>query len=196
MTNELEAQALDQIFLKARTYIAYTPDPLEDKTITAIYDLMKWCPTCVNCQAGRFVFVRSPDAKKRLIPCLFPGNIPKVESAAATVIVAHDTRFFEYLASQWLAYDASPMYRDNPPLAQETAFRNGSLGGAYLIIAARALGLDCGPMSGFDNAKVDQEFFRDGRLKSNFLINIGHGKPDGHYPRGPRLKFEEVVEVL
>jgi nitroreductase len=196
MTKEVEQSALDQIFLKARSYIAYTPEEIDDQKIEALYELFKWGPTCVNCQSGRYVFVRSKEAKKRLIPALNPGNVPKVESSAATIIVCYDTLFYEHLPSQWLAYDASAMYRDNPKLSEETAFRNSSLGGAYLIMAARALGLDCGPMSGFDNEKVDKEFFPDGRFKSNFLINIGHGKPEGFYPRGPRLPFEEVVKIL
>ncbi|MDR2406380.1 MAG: malonic semialdehyde reductase [Deltaproteobacteria bacterium] len=196
MAKEVDTQAIDQIFLKARSFIAYTPEELDDKKIEALYELFKWGPTCVNCQSGRFIFVRSKEAKERLKPCLNPGNVPKVESAAATVIVSYDTKFYEFLPIQWLAYDASAMYRDNPVLSEETAFRNSSLGGAYLIMAARALGLDCGPMSGFDNGKVNQEFFPDGRFKSNFLINIGHGKPDGFYPRGPRLPYEQVVKIL
>jgi 3-hydroxypropanoate dehydrogenase len=196
MTKELDSPVLEQIFTKARSFIAYGPQEVDDRTIGALYDLLKWGPTCVNCQAGRYVFVRSPEAKKRLLPAVAGGNVPKVESAPVTVIVAHDTKFYEKLPTQWLAYDASQMYRDSEPLALETAFRNGSLGGAYLILAARSLGLDCGPMSGFDNAKVDAEFFPDGRLRSNFLVNLGHGKPEGFYPRGPRLPFEEVVQVL
>jgi 3-hydroxypropanoate dehydrogenase len=196
MKKGIDQGAMDQVFLKARTYIAYNPGEITDKLIGDLYEVFKWGPTCVNSQPGRYVFVRSREAKDRLVPCLYPGNVPKVESAAATVIVAFDTRFWEFLPEQWKAYDASALYRDNEGLSLETAFRSGSLGGAYLIMAARALGLDCGPMSGFDNAKVDKEFFPDGRFKSNFLINLGEGKPDGFYPRGPRLPFEQVVKIL
>ncbi|MDR2198412.1 MAG: malonic semialdehyde reductase [Deltaproteobacteria bacterium] len=196
MKNELESAALDQVFRAARTYVKYDSAELTDQSIEALYDLFKWGPTCVNSQPGRYVFVRSAEAKKRLLPAVFPGNAPKVESAAATVIAAYDSMFHEYLSELWTAYDATPMYRDNQKLREETAFRNGSLGAAYLILAARALGLDCGPMSGFDNAKVDAEFFPDGRFKSNFLINIGRGAPEGFYPRGKRLAFSEAARIL
>ncbi|MDR3154859.1 MAG: malonic semialdehyde reductase, partial [Deltaproteobacteria bacterium] len=164
--------------------------------IRELHGLWKWGPTAVNCQPGRFVFVRSPEAKRRLIQALMPGNVAKVESAAATVIVASDLKFYEELKVQWPAYDASGPFREDPALAAETALRNSSLQGAYLILAARSLGLDCGPMSGFDNAKVDAEFFPGGDVKSNFLINLGWGQEGAFYPRGPRLDFDRVATIL
>jgi nitroreductase len=185
-----------KIFTEARTYNAYEPKPLSDEIIRELHGLFRWGPTAVNCQPARFVFVRSPEAKKRLVPALSPGNVAKVESASATVIVAHDLEFFEELKVQWPAYDASGPYREDAALAEVTALRNGSLQGAYLILAARMLGLDCGPMSGFDNAKVDAEFFPGGKIRSNFLINLGWGLEGAYYPRGPRLDFARTVTVL
>ncbi|MDR2461145.1 MAG: malonic semialdehyde reductase [Deltaproteobacteria bacterium] len=196
MKAKLEAPNLEQLFTEARTFNKFTPKEVDDDTISALYNLLKWGPTAVNCQPGRYVFVRSAEAKKRLLPCLSPGNVPKVENAPVTVIMAYDTKFYDYLPEQWTAYDAAAPYLQDPALAASTAFRNGSLEGAYLILAARALGLDCGPMSGFDNAKVDAEFFPDGRFKSNFLINVGYGLEGGYYPRGPRLSFETVAKIL
>jgi 3-hydroxypropanoate dehydrogenase len=151
----------------------------------------------MNCQPGRYVVVRSEQAKQRLAPALLPGNREKSLRAPATIIVATDTRFYEHLPTQFPGNPtAAEMYEGNPGLAQSTAFRNSTLQGAYLIIAARMLGLDCGPMSGFDNGAVDAEFFPDGRYKSNFLVNIGVGDPSGNRPRGPRLPLEQAVELL
>jgi 3-hydroxypropanoate dehydrogenase len=196
MTNPLDKAALGQLFLAARTYNAFLDKPVEEATIHELYDLLKWGPTAVNCQPGRYVFVRSKEAKQRLLPSLAKGNADKTLKAPVTVIVAHDKTFFEKLPSQWTAYDAKTPFAENPSLSLEAAFRNGSLQGAYLILAARSLGLDCGPMSGFDNAKVDAEFFPDGRYLSNFLINLGYGAEGGYYPRGPRLDFAEVATIL
>jgi nitroreductase len=196
MKKPLDEAALGQIFTSARTYNRFQDLPLSDETIQKLYELLKWGPTAVNCLPGRFVFVRSPEAKKRLLPCVMPGNAAKVEKAPATVIVAYDSRFYEFLPTLWTAYDAKTPYESDPPFAAEAAFRNGSLQGAYLILAARALGLDCGPMSGFDPAKTDKEFFPDGRFKSNFLCNIGYGAEGGFYPRGPRLDFAGTVKIL
>ena len=188
--------ALSQLFTDAHTYNKFTDQPVDDATVKKLYDLLKWGPTAVNSQPGRYVFVKSKAAKARLTPALLPGNVAKVESAPITVIVAYDIRFFELLSSQWTAYDAAEPFVNNPAQAQEAAFLNGSLQGAYLILAARALGLDCGPMSGFNHAKVDDEFFPDGRYKSNFLVNIGYGAENGYYPRGPRLDFDQTAEIL
>ena len=196
MKNALNPEALNQLFLTARTYNKFTDRPVDDETITRLYDLLKWGPTAVNCQPARFVFVKSPEAKKRLTPCLQQGNVAKVEKAPVTVIVATDSRFYENLPTQWTAYDAKKVFAENLKAAESAGFRNGTLGGAYLILAARALGLDCGPMSGFDNGQVDAEFFKDGRWKSNFLVNLGYGEERGFYPRGPRLEFSEAAEVL
>lgn len=192
----LDQNALKQLFLDAHSYNKFIDRAVDEATIKNLYDLLKWGPTAVNCQPGRYVFVKSKEARARLVPALMPGNVAKVEGAPLTVIVAFDSRFFEHLSSQWTAYDAAESFVDNPLKAQEVAFRNSSLQGAYLILAARALGLDCGPMSGFDPQKLDAEFFPDGRYKSNFLACIGYGADKGYYPRGPRLGFDQVAEIL
>ncbi|MDR1110397.1 MAG: malonic semialdehyde reductase [Deltaproteobacteria bacterium] len=196
MKKSLEENALDQLFRTARTFNKFSDQPVTDLVIANLYELLKWGPTAVNCQPGRYVFVRSPEAKKRLVPCLAPGNVAKVEKAPATVIVATDGRFFEVLPSQWTAYDARQAFLDDPASAATAGLRNSSLQGAYLILAARSLGLDCGPMSGFDNSKVDAEFFPGRPWKSNFLVNLGYGADGGFYPRGPRLPYNDVVEIL
>jgi 3-hydroxypropanoate dehydrogenase len=191
----LSQSALDQLFLTARTFNKFTSRTVSDETIHRLYDLLKWGPTAVNCQPGRYVFVKSHAARERLKPALSPGNVAKTENAPVTAIVAYDRKFHQHLPTQWTAYDASKPFADDQTLAETAAFRNGSLEGAYLIMAARSLGLDCGPMSGFDNDRVDAEFFPDGRFKSNFLINIGYGEEGGFYPRGPRLDFETVALI-
>jgi Nitroreductase len=196
MKNILDQKSVDQMFLEAHTYNKFTDQPVTDETIHRLYDLLKWGPTAVNCQPGRYVFVRSPEAKARLVPALSAGNVPKVQEAPVTVIVAGDSRFYEHLAEQWPAYDAAAPFIDNQEAARSAAFRNSSLQGAYLILAARTLGLDCGPMSGFDQAKTDAEFFPDGRYKSNFLINLGYGAEGGYHPRGPRLAFQDVAVII
>jgi len=210
LRHRVNDDALDVIFRTARTYNGWLDKPVSDETVLEIYDLMKWCPTSANASPARFLLLRSKAAKERLRPALAPGNVEKTMSAPITVIVAYDLRFYEKLPK--LA-PHNPGFRDlfanNPELAEATAKRNSTLQGAYLIIAARALGLDCGPMSGFDNAKVDDEFFgagveRDkmceeyvpGTIKSNFLCNIGYGDPASVRPRAPRLDFSEVCRVL
>jgi 3-hydroxypropanoate dehydrogenase len=189
--------AHEQAFLSARTFNKFKPDAVSDETLKQLYDLLKWGPTSLNAQPGRYVFLRTADAKQRLKPALSPGNTDKTMAAPVVVIVAMDTQFQEFLPAQVPAMPAARgMFDGNAALIQATAFRNSSLQGAYLIVAARLLGLDCGPMSGFDTAKVDAEFFPDGRWKSNFLINLGHGDASGNYPRGPRLPFETAVQLL
>lgn len=188
--------AQDQLFRTARTVNGFTPEPIPDETLRALHDLLKWGPTSMNCQPARFVFLRSQAARERLRPALSPGNLDKTMAAPMTVIIAYDTRFFEHLPTQFPAYDGKAVYEANPQLAATTAFRNGSLQGAYLILAARALGLSCGPMSGFDTEKVNREFFPDGRFQANFLCNLGIGDPSTVYPRGPRLSFEEACTIL
>jgi nitroreductase len=196
MKKSLEEGALDQLFRSARTFNKFDDLPVPDLTIANLYELLKWGPTAMNCQPGRYVFVRSPEAKKRLLPCVALGNAAKVEKAPVTVIVAYDQNFFDQLPTQWTAYDAKKAFVADPELARISAFRNGSLQGAYLILAARSLGLDCGPMSGFDNAKVDAEFFADKPWKSNFLVNLGFGEDGGFYPRGPRLSYNDAIQIL
>lgn len=196
MAAPLPDAALAQLFTEARTFNRFNGRPVADDTLRQLYDLLKWGPTSYNTQPGRYVFLRSPEARERLKPALSPGNVDKTMAAPVTVIVAQDTQFYDHLPEQFPAMDARPIFADNPAVAQTTAFRNSSLQGAYFILAARALGLDCGAMSGFDNAKVDAEFFPDGRWKSNFLINLGYGDPAGNYPRGPRLPFEAAARIL
>ena len=191
----LPATALAQIFTDARTHNGFAPEPIPEATLRQLYDLMKWGPTSMNCQPARLIFVTSPAGKERLKPALSPGNLEKTMVAPVTAIIASDTRFFEHLPTNFPAYDARPMFEANAELAAATAFRNSSLQGAYLIVAARSLGLDCGPMSGFDAGKVDAEFFPDGRYKTNFLCNLGIGEADKLYPRGPRFSFEEACLI-
>jgi nitroreductase len=188
--------ALDQIFRTARTAHAFAPVPVPDQTLHALHDLLRWGPTSMNCQPARFVFVKSAAAKERLKPALSPGNVAQTMAAPVTVIVGGDSRFYEHLPVQFPAYDARPMFEKDAALAQAAAFRNGTLQGAYLIIAARALGLDCGPMSGFQAAAVDAAFFPDGRYKSNFLVNLGVADPSGTHPRGPRLDFATAAQIV
>lgn len=196
MSQALPDSALDQAFRSARTFNRFTDRAVSDDTLKAIVDLMKWGPTAANSTPGRFVFVKSQEAKEKLRPCLSPGNLEKTMAAPVTVIVAMDSRFFEYSTVLFPAYDIRPGFEADPQLAATVALRNGSLQGAYFIVAARMLGLDCGPMSGFDNAKLDAAFFPDGRWKSNFLINLGYGDASGNYPRGPRLDFDTVAKIL
>ncbi len=195
----LDDTALDRLFREAHTANAFTAQPVGDDDLRRIFALMRMGPTSANCQPGRFVFVRSAQAKKRLEPVLSPGNRAKTMAAPVTVIVAHDLRFHEHLprvfphdpgAVGWFDGDAKKAHREL------TAFRNGTLQGAYFILAARALGFDCGPMSGFDNARLDAEFFPDGRYASNFLVNLGHADPAGIMPRNPRLDFEDACRIL
>ena len=197
MSEALDQSVLNQAFVNARTTNKFTGRDVPDALILQLYELMKWGPTSMNCQPGHYVMVKSEAAKQRLIPALMPGNRDKTLGAPVTVIVATDTRFFENLSSQFLANPkAGEMFESNAELSRVTAFRNGTLQGAYLILAARMLGLDCGPMSGFDNRAVDAEFFPEGRYQSNFLVNIGFGDPAGNHPRGPRLAFDQAVEVV
>jgi 3-hydroxypropanoate dehydrogenase len=188
--------ALDQLFRNARTVHAFEPEPVTDELIHKLYDLLKWGPTAFNAQPARYVFVRSPEAKERLKPALSAGNTAQTLAAGVTVIVAHDTRFYEHLPAQFPAYDAKPIFENSAEAARATAFRNGSLQGAYLILAARALGLDAGPQSGFDAAAVDKAFFPDGRYQANFLVNLGVADHAGTFARGPRLAFEQVAQIL
>lgn len=187
---------LDQLFSQAHTAHGFRPHTMSDQDFSCLYDTMKWGPTAFNASPARFIFLRSMEGKKRLIPALSPGNVPQVESASVTVIVAMDRHFYKHLPRLFPAYDAKAIFENNEHAASEAAFRNGTLQGAYLLIAARALGYDCGPMSGFDGDKVNAEFFPDGRYRVNFLMNIGVADPKGVYPRNPRLSFQEVVEIL
>ncbi|HEY6898719.1 MAG TPA: malonic semialdehyde reductase [Rhodocyclaceae bacterium] len=197
MNAPLPDTALDQAFRNARTFNRFTDRPVDDATLGQLYDLLKWGPTSMNCQPARYVFIRSAEAKARLKPCLAPGNADKTMAAPLTVIVATDPRFYEQLPSQFPPNPgARDLFAGNAALAESTAFRNGTLQGGYLILAARMLGLDCGPMSGFDIAKANAEFFAESGWQANFLVNLGYGDPVGNHPRGPRLGFNEVTQIL
>ena len=187
---------LDHLFIMARTYNTWKNQPVDDGILHQLYDLLKWGPTSANTCPARFVFVKSLLAKEKLIPCLSPGNIKQTQAAPVTAIIAMDMEFFEKLPKLVVHTDARAWFVGNQPLIEATAFRNSSLQGAYLILAARALGLDCGPMSGFDNGKLDQAFFHGTSWKSNFLCNLGHGDPSGLHARAPRLDFEEACKIL
>lgn len=191
----LDAAALDQIFRTARTHRAWTDEPVADETLHALYELLKWGPTSGNCCPARIVFVRSREAKERLRPALDAGNVAQTMAAPATAIIAYDLEFYEKLPVLVTHRDARADFIGRPELARATAMQSGTLQGAYLIVAARALGLDCGPMGGFDAARVDAAFFPDGKVKSNFLCNLGHGDPARLRPRAPRLAFEEACRI-
>lgn len=193
----LDESTLAQLFTHARTHTKWQDRSIDANTLHRLYEVMKWAPTSMNTNPARFVFVTSQVAKERLRPALAAGNVEKMMTAPLTVIVASDPKFYEQLPILFPANPkASEMYLNKPEWAAETEFRNSSLQGAYLILAARALGLDCGPMSGFDNAKVDAEFFSENGYRSNFLINIGYAGENSTHPRGPRLSFEQAVQIL
>ncbi len=196
MPTTLDDKAIDQLFRTARTQNGWQDEPVSDEVLRRLYDLVKMGPTSANALPARFVFVKSPEAKARLKACLAPTNVEKSMAAPVTVIVGYDTEFYEKLPHLFPHADARSWFVGNPELIQSTAFRNSSLQGAYLILAARALGLDCGPMSGFDSAKVDAAFFPGGKLKSNFLVNLGYGDPSKVHPRNPRLAFEETCQIV
>jgi len=187
---------LDQLFRKARTHNAFLDRPVPDTMLRALYDLLKWAPTSANSNPARFVFVTSDAARERLRPALSPGNLDKTMAAPVTVIVGYDLAFHDKLPVLFPHVDARSWFAGKPEVIAREALRSSSLQVAYLIIAARALGLDCGPMSGFDNAKVDAAFFPDGRWKSNFLCNLGRGDPAKVIPRNPRLTFEEACRIV
>lgn len=189
-------EALDIIFRQARTRNGWEDRPVSQALIQAVYDLMKWGPTSANCSPARFVFVTSDEAKARLKPYLLGSNVDKTMAAPACVIIGHDMEFYEKLPELFPHTDAKSWFVGNDDLIRETAFRNGSLQGAYFMIAARALGLDCGPMSGFDQDGVNGAFFAGTTYKANFLCNIGYGTDKDLFDRSPRLAFDEACQVL
>ena len=198
-THMLDAKGLDLLFHSARTYNGFLDKPVTDEVLRSLHEILKWAPTSMNSQPMRVVYLRSKESREKLAPALSAANRDKTLAAPLTAIIAYDTRFYEHLPRMF-PNNANAMAIFSPPekkaLAEITAFRNGTLQGAYFIIAARAVGLDCGGMSGFDNAKVDAAFFPDGRLKSNFLVNIGYGDAAKLLPRNPRLSFAEVCSFL
>ena len=192
----LNDAGLDLLFRQARTYSAWRDKDVSDVLLQAIYDLTKMAPTSANCSPMRVLFLRSKEAKEKLRPALTEGNVAKTMAAPVTAVVAYDMDFHEQLPKLFPHTDARSWFVGNESLIEETAIRNGTLQGAYLIVAARALGLDCGPMSGFDRDLVDRTFFPDGRVKSNFLCNLGHGDEAGLRPRSPRFGFDDACRVL
>lgn len=196
MTSILSDSGLDLIFRQARTHRAWLDRPVPDVTLRAIYDLMRQGPTSANGAPARLLFLKTEAAKQRLAPALSSGNFEQTMTAPVTVIVAHDLNFHEKLGKLYPENPKAPSWFGKPEVAAEHAFRNGAMQGAYMIVAARALGLDCGPMSGFDREKVDAEFFPGGALKANFLCNLGFGDPSALRPRRPRLDFDEACSIL
>ena len=192
----LDSAALDQIFMKARTANGFTDKPVPLALLQQVYDIARMGATSMNTQPTRYVFLLTPEARARLLPAMAPGNLDKTRIAPVTVIVARDTRFYEHMPQVWHGPGAMEMFAGNAGLAAATAQRNGTLGGAYFMIAARALGLDCGPMSGVDLAKVNAEFFADGRCQADFILNLGYGDDSKLFARNPRLSFEQACTVL
>jgi 3-hydroxypropanoate dehydrogenase len=197
MKPTINDQALDQLFRVARSQNGWKDEPISDTLMYAVYDLMRWGPTSANCSPARFIFVKSDEAKQRLKPYLAENNEDKVLTAPMCAIIGHDLEFYEKMPQLFPHNpEAKDWFSGDPVTAEVIAMRNGTLQGAYFMIAARALGLDCGPMSGFDNDGVDKEFFPDGKVKSNFICSIGVGEPSKVFERLPRLSFEEACEVL
>jgi 3-hydroxypropanoate dehydrogenase len=191
----IDDAALDQLFRGARTHSAWLQAPVAPETLRELYDLVKWGPTSANCCPLRIVFVQSRDAKERLVACMNPGNVDKTRQAPVTAVLGMDMEFHDKLPQLFPHADARSWFAGKPATIESTAFRNSSLQGGYFILAARALGLDCGPMSGFDAAKVNAAFFPDGKVKVNFVCNLGHGDPAKLHARSPRLGFEQACRV-
>ncbi len=185
----------EQLFDNARTHNGFLADPVSEATLRQLYDLMKWGPTSANTSPARPVFVASGPAKEKLLACMAPGNVEKTRQAPVTVIIGMDMAFYDKLPQLFPHVDARPWFAGKPDVIQATAFRNSSLQGAYLILAARALGLDCGPMSGFDAPKLDEAFFAGTAIKTNFVCNLGHGDRSKLFLRSPRLSFEEACRI-
>jgi 3-hydroxypropanoate dehydrogenase len=195
MNTAISIMSIQQLFTAARTHHAWQDRDIADGLLHEIYDLAKWGPTSANSLPMRIVFVKSNSAKEKLMPALSGSNVEQVRAAPVTAIVAYDQKFYDQLPTLFPAFDARSLFASNPSLSEQTAFRNSSLQGAYFILAVRALGLDTGPMSGFDNAKVDQAFFENSSWKSNFLCNIGYGDAAKLHPRGPRLGFDQACII-
>jgi len=192
----IEAQSLAQLFTGARTHNAFVDRSVSDELLEKAIELAKMGPTSVNQSPLRVLFLRSGEAKERLRPALSPGNLDKTMSAPVVAITAHDERFYEHLPFLFPHADAKPWFSGDPVRAARAAFQNGTLQVAYLIVALRAVGLDTGPMTGFDNAKVDAEFFPEGHVKSNVLINIGYGDAEKLFPRSPRFSFDQMAKII
>jgi len=185
----------EHLFTQARTQNGYLDTPVADDTLRALYDLLKWGPTSANCCPARFLFVRTPAGKERLLPCVSQGNQEKVRQAPVTALIGMDMAFYDQLPKLFPHTDARSWFTSSPAKAEETAFRNSSLQGGYFILAARALGLDCGPMSGFDPVKMDAAFWAGSTVKTNFICTLGQGDVSKVQPRNPRLSFEEACRL-
>ena len=197
MTKILSDEGMDLLLREAHTAQAWTDQPVDEQTVRALYNLVSWGPTSANCAPARYVFISSDAGKERLKPCLSENNLDRVLAAPVAVLIGYDTHFYELLPKLFpLMPEAKNWYTGNEQLVQDTAFRNSTLQGGYFILAARALGLDTAPMSGFDNAAADAEFFPDGQIKSNFLCSIGHSDASADLPRGPRLDFDEACQLI
>ncbi len=196
MGKRVADNALNTLFFEARTHNGWQDRPVDEALLREIWDIAKWGPTSANCSPARIAFVVSPAAKEKLKPCLMEGNVAKTMAAPATAIIGHDMEFYERLPELFPHTDARSWFVGKPAMIESTAFRNGTLQGAYFMLAARAAGLDCGPMSGFDNAKVDEAFFAGTTVRSNFLCNLGYGDPAHLHPRNKRLSFEDASRIV
>ena len=185
----------EQLFDDARTHNGFGPEPVPESTLRQLYELVKWGPTSANCSPARFLFVTTPEAKAKLLEGMSPTNVEKTKAAPVTVVIGMDMAFYEKLPQLFPHADAKAWFVGNQPMIDATAFRNSSLQGGYLILAARALGLDCGPMSGFDQAKVDAAFWAGTKVKTNFIVNLGHGDASKLFGRSPRLTFDEACRL-
>ena len=196
MRSPLSESALAQLFTEARSHHHFRPDPVSDETLHTLYELCKWGPTSVNSNPARILYIRSAAEKERLVPHLLGSNVEQVRAAPVVAIVAYDTHFLDQISRLFPAVDVRPYFAGNEGLIRDTAFRNSTLQGAYFIMAARALGLDVCPMSGFNNAGVDEAFFQDRGWRSNFLCTLGYGDDTRLFPRGPRLSFSEACDIV
>lgn len=196
MNTELPEAVLARLFVEARTCQGFLDRAVDDEAIRQLYNLLKWGPTAMNSQPARYLFVRSPAHKARLAPALFPGNLDKTLAAPLTVLIAYDSRFHERMGEVFPPYAARPVFHDMPAIVEPTARLSSALQGAYLIVAARALGLSVGPMTGFDAERVDREFFPDGRFRTFLIANLGYGDPASVRPRAPRFAFDDVAQIL
>ena len=194
--HRVDEKVLDTVFRQARTHNGWQPKPVSERTLHELMDLVKMGPTSANCSPARFVFITTAAGRERLRPHLGPGNVDKTMTAPVTVIIGYDLEFYERLPQLFPHADAKSWFVGNDAMIEATAMRNGTLQGGYLILAARMLGLDCGPMSGFDQKGVDAEFFADTNFKSNFLLNIGFGTTEKLFPRSPRLAFDAFCQIV
>lgn len=196
MSAQINQQALDQLFTQARSHHAWENKPVAEEILYKIYDLMKFAPTAVNANPARILFIKSQEEKEKLLPALSGSNVDQVKAAPVTAVIALDEKFYDFLPRLFPQFDARPMFTGNKAMSEATAFRNSSLQGAYFILAARGLGLDICPMSGFDNTKLDETFFHGTNWKSNFIVTLGYGDQTKLHPRGERLSFDEACKII